>query len=53
LSARITDINGQVILEEKNIQTNTKLNTSILSQGIYFLTLIDQQKLSKTYKLVK
>ena len=53
LSARITDINGQVILEEKNIQTNTKLNTSMLSQGIYFLTLTNQQSLSKTYKLVK
>jgi len=52
-SARITDLNGQVILEEKNIQSNTKLNTSKLSQGIYFLTLTDEQSLSKTYKLVK
>ena len=53
LSARITNLNGQVILEEKNILSNTKLNTSMLSQGIYFFTLTDQQSLSKTYKLVK
>lgn len=53
LSASIIDIYGRVVIKECNLKSNLPLNTSMLHQGLYFLTLSNDQSHTKTYQLIK
>jgi hypothetical protein len=52
-SVTMVDINGKIILSEKNLVNKTQLNTSSLSKGIYLLKLTDYNSNTKSYKLIK
>lgn len=50
---RICDLNGRMLLQEYIYGNNAELNTTSLSNGVYFMTIIDTRGNQKTIKVVK
>lgn len=50
---KILDINGKIVLYEKNQDNNIKLNISKLKPGTYFITLEKDKVIYKTAKFIK
>ena len=48
------DINGKIIQKNKEItDNNTNIDISVLPLGIYFLNITTNEKLLKTFKIIK
>lgn len=50
---RLNDLNGRVLIQENVRGNKAELNTKSLSNGVYFLTIIDAKGNQKTMKVVK
>lgn len=48
----ITNFNGEIVLKQTNVTNKTKLDLSKISNGIYFITLLEDDNVS-TLKLIK
>ncbi|UGS22192.1 T9SS type A sorting domain-containing protein [Flavobacterium cyclinae] len=53
LSLKIIDINGKVIKKEDYLQNETTIDVSSYSSNIYFLNIMNKDKLIKSFKLIK
>ena len=49
----ITDQNGKMVKERQNLSLNPSFKLNNLSSGNYFLNIEDEQKLIKSYKIIK
>lgn len=50
----LVDINGKIIQKNKEItDNNTNIDISVLPLGIYFLNITTNEKLLKTFKIIK
>jgi hypothetical protein len=54
LSCQLSNINGKIVSKNKNIITSeTSISMQGLQNGIYFLTVTDDNKTLKTFKIIK
>jgi hypothetical protein len=53
LSYRLSDINGKIIAEGKPTLDQTKIEMGTLRNGNYFLSVIQNNKEVKTFKIIK
>jgi len=53
VSIELIDINGKVLLQEKNTKTEKQLDFSPYTRGVYFLILKQEEKLIKSFKIIK
>ena len=49
----ITDQNGKMVKERQNLSLNPSFKLNDLSSGNYFLNIENEQKLIKSYKIIK
>jgi hypothetical protein len=49
----ITDQNGKMVKERQNLTLNPSFKLNDLSSGNYFLNIENEQKLIKSYKIIK
>jgi len=52
-SITINDINGRVVLEEKNYSSNTKINLQNINKGIYFVKIENNNQVAIKKLIVK
>lgn len=52
-SIRLSDLNGRVMIQEQVNGRKAEINTKALSNGVYFLTIIDAKGNQKTMKVAK
>ncbi len=52
-SYRLFDINGRIIYDQKISQTETPISLDNLSAAVYLITVSDQNKILKTFKIIK
>jgi hypothetical protein len=50
---RITDLNGQIIVEDQNIEGKKTINTSLWHSGVYIVNLSTHRGETISYKTVK
>lgn len=53
LDYQIMDMNGKVLLAQKNISDETNITVSSFPSAIYFLKVTNQNKEVKTFKIIK
>jgi Secretion system C-terminal sorting domain len=49
----LTDMNGRAILNQKITNSETKIEMENLSKAVYFLQVSNENKLLKTFKIIK
>lgn len=53
LDYQMTDMNGRVLIAQKNISNETNISVSSFPAAIYFLQITNQNKEVKTFKIIK
>lgn len=49
----IVDITGKIVFQTKNVEKNQNINLSSLKQGMYFLRIIENEKIICVKKIIK
>ncbi len=49
----VTDINGKILQTEEVTNETEQLNFSNYSNGVYFLTITQENQLIKSFKIIK
>lgn len=52
-SYHLTDVNGKLISEQKITESQSKINMTEMSSGIYFISISNASSSLKTFKLIK
>ncbi|MBK7667166.1 MAG: T9SS type A sorting domain-containing protein [Sphingobacteriaceae bacterium] len=52
-SYQLTDVNGKLISENKITESQSKINVTEMSSGIYFISISNSSSSLKTFKLIK
>jgi hypothetical protein len=53
LDYQMVDMNGKVLISQKNISNETSITVSSFPSAIYFLRITNQNKEVKTFKIIK